>query len=463
MNIRIPRSDRRRIVIVGGGFGGLKLARRLVREGRFQIVLIDRNNFHQFPPLIYQVATAGMEPSSISFPFRRIFRQRRECYFRMAEVLEILPSRNLLRTSVGEIGYDLLVLAAGAASNFFGMEEIERQAMPMKTVSEAMGLRNTLLTYFERALTCATPEERDELLDIVVVGGGATGVEIAGALSEMKRFVLPRDYPDLPADKMHVRLLEAGDRLLAGMSASASRHAEAFLRRMGVEVTTGAKVTGYRNNRVILADGTAIPTRALIWVSGVKAESIPGLDPALIGRGGRIRVDAFNRVEGLGNVFAIGDQCLMTADPSYPDGHPQLAQVAIQQSRRLADNLLLAEQGRPMRPFRYRNLRVMATIGRNRAVADFARVHIHGWAAWIIWLVVHLRSILGVKNKLFVLQNWVWNYFTYDQSLRMIVFARLPRSLRNRLGVCADSKSATGVAPSATASDNEDAHRQEEP
>ena len=232
---------------------------------------------------------------------------------------------------------------------------------------------------------------------------------------------------------------------------------------MGVEVITGAKVTGYRNNRVILADGTAIPTRALIWVSGVRAESIPGLDPALIGRGGRIRVDAFNRVEGLGNIFAIGDQCLMTTDPSYPDGHPQLAQVAIQQSRRLADNLLLAEQGRPMRPFRYRNLGVMATIGRNRAVADFARVHIHGWAAWIIWLVVHLRSILGVKNKLFVLLNWVWNYFTYDQSLRMIVFARLPRSLRNRLGVCADSESATGAAPSATASDNGDAHRQEEP
>lgn len=222
------------------------------------------------------------------------------------------------------------------------------------------------------------------------------------------------------------------------MSDSASRHAEAFLRRMGVEVSLHAQVTGYSDGRVILADGTKIPTRALIWVSGVRAERIAGIDAGRLGRGGRIRVDAYNRVEGMDRIFAIGDQCLMTADPAYPDGHPQLAQVAIQQSRRLADNLSLEEQGRPMRPFRYRNLGVMATVGRNRAVADFAGVSIHGWTAWIIWLVVHLRSILGVRNKLFVLLNWIWSYFTYDQSLRMIVFARLPRSLRDRLGVCAD-------------------------
>lgn len=432
MSLNIAKSEKKRVVIVGGGFGGLKLANKLRKSG-FQVVLIDKNNFHQFPPLIYQVASAGMEPTSISFPFRKIFQHRKEFYFRMAEVRAIFPEKKMIQTSIGKATYDYLVLAAGTTTNYFGNQHIEEEAMPMKNVAEAMGLRNALLGNLERALTCATKLEQQELLNIVVVGGGATGVEIAGVLSEMKRFVLPNDYPDMPSSLMHVYLIEAGPRLLAGMSEDSSRHAEQFLREMGVNILLNKKVTDYRDHKVMLEDGSEIATRTFIWVSGVTGVSFGNIAPSQIGRGGRIKVDAFNRVEGYEGVFAIGDQCIMTdTDRDYPDGHPQLAQVAIQQGVLLAGNLERLEKGKELKPFHYRNLGTMATVGRNRAVAEFNKVKMQGWFAWVLWLVVHLRSILGVRNKVFVLLNWIWSYFTYDQSMRMIVYARKAKEVSER-------------------------------
>ena len=431
MSFNIAKTNAKRIVIVGGGFGGLKLANALRKTG-MQVVLVDKNNFHQFPPLIYQVASSGTEPSSISFPFRKIFRKRKNFYFRMAEARSIFPDRKILQTSIGKIEYDYLVLAAGTTTNFFGNKHLEEEAMPMKTLSEAMGLRNALLGNLERSITCATDQERNELQNIVIVGGGATGVEIAGVLSEMKKYVLPADYPDMDSSQLNIFLIEAAGRLLGGMSPESSAAAEQFLRNMGVNVCLHKKVTDYRDHKVIFEDGMEIPTRTFIWVSGVRAVGIGNMPSECIGRGGRLKVDAYNRVEGLQDVFAIGDQCIMTADKDYPNGHPQLAQVAIQQGKLLAANLKRMEKKKPLKPFRYKNLGSMATVGRNRAVAEFKKVKTQGWIAWVLWLVVHLRSILGVRNRVSVMLNWIYNYFTYDQSLRIIVYARKAKEVRER-------------------------------
>lgn len=418
---------------MGGGFGGLKLANALRNSG-MQVVLVDKNNYHQFPPLIYQVASSGLEPSSISFPFRKIFRKRKNFYFRMAEARSIFPEKKILQTSIGKVEYDYLVFAAGTTTNFFGNKHLEDEAMPMKTLSEAMGLRNALLSNLERSITCATEQERNELQNIVIVGGGATGVEIAGVLSEMKKYVLPADYPDMDSSQLNIFLIEAGGRLLSGMSPKSSEAAEQFLRNMGVNVCLHKKVIDYRDHKVILEDGMEIPTRTFIWVSGVKAAPIDNLPSECIGRGGRLKVDAYNRVEGMEDVFAIGDQCIMTADKDYPNGHPQLAQVAIQQGKLLAENLKRMEKKKKkaLKPFHYRNLGSMATVGRNRAVAEFKKVKTQGWIAWILWLVVHLRSILGVRNRISVMLNWMYNYFTYDQSLRIIVYARKAKEVKER-------------------------------
>ncbi len=433
MSVNIARENgKKRVVIVGGGFGGLKLANELSGAG-FQVILLDKNNYHQFPPLIYQVASAGLEPSSISFPFRKIFSKKKDVYFRMGEARLVYPEKNILQTSIGKIEYDYLVLAAGTTSNFFGNKHIEEEAIPMKTLSEAMGLRNALLSNFERSVTCATEQERRELLNVVIVGGGATGVEIAGALAEMKRYVLPKDYPDMDNNLLHIYLLEATDRLLAGMSSESSVKSAEFLRSMGVKVCLGKKVLDYQDHKVILEDGTEIPTRTFIWVSGVCANAIGNLPDSVYGRGRRLKVDAYNHVEGFSNIFSIGDQCIMLgADPDYPNGHPQLAQVAIQQGKLLADNLLRKEKGQAMKPFRYRNLGSMATVGRNKAVAEFSKVKTQGWIAWLLWLVVHLRSILGVRNKINVLMNWMWSYLTYDRSFRLIIYARKAKEVIDR-------------------------------
>ena len=435
MSINIQRNQKKRVVIVGGGLGGLRLAEDLYGSG-MQVVLIDKNNFHQFPPLIYQIASAGIDPSSISFPFRQIFRKRKDFYFRMAEARMVDTEKKILQTSIGKIDYDYLVLAAGATTNFFGNKNIEEWAIPMKTVPEAMGLRNALLSNFERALTCATEEERQELLNVVIVGGGATGVEIAGALSEMKRYVIPYDYPDMDSSLMHIYLIEAGDRLLAGLSQESSQKAYDFLKSMGVDIQFGKMVTDYRDHKVIMKDGTEIPTRTFLWVSGIRANAMPGIDESHLGRGFRFKVDEFNRIPGVEDVFAIGDQCLQTSDEAYPNGHPQVAQVAIQQAKNLAKNLKKIANGADnseLTAFHYNNLGSMATIGRNKAVVEIGKFRSQGFFAWVLWLVVHLRSILGVKNKVMVLLNWLWKYVSYNDSIRMITYATKPREVEERM------------------------------
>lgn len=435
MSINIQRNQKKRVVIVGGGLGGLRLAEDLYGVG-MQVVLIDKNNFHQFPPLIYQIASAGIDPSSISFPFRQIFRKRKDFYFRMAEARMVDTDKKILQTSIGKIDYDYLVLAAGATTNFFGNKNIEDWAIPMKTVPEAMGLRNALLSNLERALTCATEEERQELLNVVIVGGGATGVEIAGALSEMKRYVIPYDYPDMDSSLMHIYLIEAGDRLLAGMSQDSSKKAYDFLKSMGVDIQFGKMVTDYRDHKVIMKDGTEIPTRTFLWVSGIRANAMPGIDESHLGRGFRFKVDQYNRIPGLEGVFAIGDQCLQTTDKAYPNGHPQVAQVAIQQAKNLAKNLKKINEGQAessLTAFKYKNFGSMATIGRNKAVVEIGKFRSQGFFAWILWLIVHLRSILGVKNKMMVLLNWLWKYVSYNDSIRMITYATKPREVLERM------------------------------
>lgn len=435
MSINIQRNQKKRVVIVGGGLGGLRLAEDLYGSG-MQVVLIDKNNFHQFPPLIYQIASAGIDPSSISFPFRQIFRKRKDFYFRMAEARMVDTEKKILQTSIGKIDYDYLVLAAGATTNFFGNKNIEEWAIPMKTVPEAMGLRNALLSNFERALTCATEEERQELLNVVIVGGGATGVEIAGALAEMRRYVIPYDYPDMDSSLMHIYLIEAGDRLLAGLSQESSQKAYEFLKSMGVDIQFGKMVTDYRDHKVIMKDGTEIPTRTFLWVSGIRANAMPGIDESHLGRGVRFKVDEYNRIPGVEDVFAIGDQCLQTSDAAYPNGHPQVAQVAIQQAKNLAKNLKLIDQGADsseLTAFHYKNLGSMATIGRNKAVVEIGKFRSQGFFAWVLWLVVHLRSILGVKNKMMVLLNWLWKYVSYNDSIRMITYATKPREVEERM------------------------------
>ncbi|MBR3608425.1 MAG: NAD(P)/FAD-dependent oxidoreductase [Bacteroidales bacterium] len=432
MSVNIPQSSKKRVVIVGGGFGGLCLAKKL-RNSNFQVVLVDKNNYHQFPPLIYQIASSGIEPSSISFPFRKIFQRRKDFYFRMAEVRSIFPEHKIVQTSIGKISYDYLVLAAGTTTNFFGNKSIEENAIPMKNVSEAMGLQNAILSNFERALTCSNEVERQELLNIVIVGGGATGVEIAGALSEMKNFVVPKDYPDLPKSLVNIYLIEAGERLLSSMSNESSLSVENFLRRMGVNVLLNKMVTEFKDNKVYLKDGSTIATRTFIWVSGVAGVKIDNMPKESVGRGNRIEVDAYNQVKGMSDVFCIGDQSIMPdGDENWAGGHPQLAQVAIQQGSLLASNLKRKEEGKSLKPFKYKNLGTMATVGRNRAVAEFKKIKMAGFVAWVMWLIVHLRSILGVRNKIIVFYNWAINYFTYGQSLRLILYPKKAKEVMDR-------------------------------
>lgn len=417
--MNIIKGERKRVVIVGGGFGGLTLAKKLRKSG-MQVVLIDKHNYHQFQPLIYQVASAGMEQSSISFPFRKIFQRRGDFFFRKAEAMSIDKEAKTLTTSIGDISYDYLVLCAGATTNYYGNAHIMAAAMPMKSVVQATAIRNAILTGFETAVVEESEAVRQELLNIVIVGGGATGVELAGVISEMKRDVLPRDYPDLDSSLVSIYLIQGAGRLLPAMAPESSAAAERYLREMGVDVILNKLVTDYKDHKLIMADGSAIATRTVIWVSGITGVRLGGIDDAMLGKGGRIIVDAYNQVPGCDGVFAIGDQAIMTADESYPNGHPQLAQVAIQQGKLLASNLKRIENGEGPKPFHYKNFGTMATVGRNKAVAELKLFNTQGFMAWVLWLVVHLRSILGVRNKVIVLLNWMWNYFNYNQSLRII-------------------------------------------
>lgn len=423
MRANIKRNEQRRVVVVGGGLGGLKLVSSL-RDTDFQVVLVDKNNYNQFPPLIYQVASAGLEPSNISFPFRRLFQGWKNFFFRMAEVQHIDTEEKAIKTSIGTIHYDDLVLAAGATTNFFGNKNIKASALPMKSVSESMRLRNTILQNLERAETEDNEARKQALMNIAIVGGGPSGVEIAGVLAEMKQTILPRDYPDLDTSCMHIYLINATPRLLGAMSERSSREAERALKELGVEVMTNCMVTDYVDKELVLKDGQRISAETVIWVSGIKANNIDGIPTESIGHAGRILVDRFNRVKGLKDVYAIGDQCIVEGDEAYPYGHPQLAQVAIQQAKTLAKNLIRQEKGETEQPFSYHNLGTMATIGRKKAVVEIGKLKFGGFFAWLLWLIVHLRSILGVKNKTIVFLNWMWSYMNYKQSLRLILKAK---------------------------------------
>jgi NADH:ubiquinone reductase (H+-translocating) len=419
MKANLPESSEKRIVIIGGGFAGLRLLRKLVKHS-FQLVLIDKNNYHQFQPLFYQVATAGLEPSAISFPFRKIFQSRKNVFIRMTEVVKIAPEDRCVYTGIGHIHYDILVIATGADTNYFGNSNLKALAYPMKSVSEALGLRNRLLENYENALISTDPEEKQGLLNLVIVGGGPTGVELSGAIAEMKRFILPKDYPEIDFNTMHIYLLEASPALLNGMSGKSSEKAYQYLLKLGVKVWLNSLVRDYDGKIVFLADGSVLSTRTFIWAAGITGYAPEGIRAVSFGKGNRLLVDSFNRVTGYENIYALGDIALMQQDV-FPNGHPQVAQVAIQQAANLAGNLVRLNEGKPLKEFRYKDLGSMATIGRNLAVVDLPIIHFQGIFAWFVWMFVHLMSIVGVKNRLMIFINWLWNYFTYDQSLRLII------------------------------------------
>jgi NADH dehydrogenase len=426
MQPNIPETGQKRVIVVGAGFGGLAIARKLSNKKEVQVILIDKNNYHQFQPLFYQVATAGLEPSAIAFPLRKIFHEKTNVHIRVTEVKGINAIENKILTGLGEIKYDYLVLAMGADTNFFGMKNIIEKSIPMKSVSEALGLRNRLLQNFEDALSSSDETEREGLLNIVVVGGGPTGVEVSGTLSEMKKTVLPKDFQELDFNKMKIYLVEHSPKVLGPMSEQASAKAKIYLENMGVDVMVNTQVIDFDGKYVSLGNGSKIRTNNLIWAAGVKANFVEGLQPEVYGRAGRIKVDRFNKVEGYSNIYAIGDLALMTEE-KYPNGHPQVAQPAIQQGERLSKNLINIINKKEVKPFSYKDLGSMATVGRNRAVVDLPFWKFQGFFAWLVWMLIHLMAIVGVKNRVMIFINWTWSYITFDQSLRLIIKPKIPK------------------------------------
>lgn len=408
----------KKIVIIGAGFAGLRLAKAL-KNKELEIWLIDKNNYHQFPPLLYQIATAGLEPSSIAFPLRKVFQSKKNVHIRCAEVTSVDTTNKTVITSIGSLPYHYLVIATGATTNFFGNNMIEQNALPMKSVSEALYIRNRILENFEEALI-TTDSERKALLNIVIVGGGPTGVEVSGALAEMKRHILPKDYPEIDFKLMNIYLVEAGAKTLAAFSEEASKKSKEYLEKLGVIVHTSTQVMSYNGREVELSTGKTILTRNLIWAAGVKGNNLGGLPPTTVARGNRITVNHFNQVTGFDNIFAIGDIAYMVTD-KYPNGHPQVATVANTQADALKKNLILLIEEKPMKPYEYKDKGSMATVGRGLAVVDLPYAKFQGFFAWLFWMFLHLMLILGVKNKLFVFVNWVWSYFSFDQSLRLII------------------------------------------
>jgi NADH:ubiquinone reductase (H+-translocating) len=413
-----------KLVIIGAGFGGLKLARKLSNKTGFDITLIDRFNYHQFQPLFYQVATAGLDASNISFPLRKVFHHSKNVSIRMANVQEIITAENRVVTSIGHFDYDMLVISTGADTNFFGNANMEANAFPMKSTTEALQLRHRILQNFEDAMNTADALTRQRLMNIVVVGGGPTGVELSGALADMKRFVLPKDYPELDFSSMNIFLLEGTAKTLGVMSEKSSEQSQKYLQRLGVTVKTNTLIKDYDGKTAFMQDGSTIESSTVIWAAGIKGNVPVGINPELVARGNRIKVNRQCKVAGMENVFAIGDVAYME-EPAYPKGHPQVAPVAMQQADMLVNNLTRIEMksgSKQLLDFEYKDKGSMATVGRNLAVVDVPKPKLHfgGILAWFIWMSLHLMLILGVKNRFFVFINWVSNYFTRDQNLRLI-------------------------------------------
>lgn len=407
----------KKIIVIGGGFAGLNVVRAL-QKMPVEILVIDKLNYHQFQPLFYQVATARLEASSISFPLRKIFQQYKNVHFRLATVKTIDTAQQKVLCDVGAYDYDELIIAAGCTTSFFGNEEIEKYALPMKSIPEALALRNQILSNFEQALE-VQPENLKPYMNIVVVGGGPTGVELAGALAEMKNNILPKDYPDMDFSALEIYLLEGGPHLLGPMSDASHHHSKIYLEQLGVKVRTETIVKNYDGATVYLANGDEIQTRQLIWAAGVQGNTFAGLPEFTKARGNRIIVDRFNQVKGLENVYAIGDIAYMET-PLYPKGHPQVANVANGQGKLLGKNLCKSSKN-SWQEYEYKDQGSMATVGKKKAVVDLPKMSFQGRFAWFFWMFLHLMLILSVRNKLMIFINWMIGYFTNDSSLRLII------------------------------------------
>lgn len=418
--MNIPKSQYPRIVIVGAGFAGLAFAKKL-KNKPVQVVMIDKHNYHTFQPLLYQVATGGLEAGSIAYPIRKIIQNFPDCYFRMARVSEIDSKNQKVIADIGEIHYDYLVIATGSKTNYFGNREIERNSMSMKTISQSLNIRSLILENFEQAVLTKDSAERNCLMNFCLVGGGPTGVELAGALAEMKKGILQKDYPDLDIRNMQINLIQSGDRILNTMSEKSSKHAEEFLAKLGVNILKNVRVTGYDGRVISTNTELSIHTATVIWTAGVMGALVNGIDgSALIEKAERIRVNASNQVLGYETLFAIGDIAVMES-AEFPQGHPMMAQPAMQQGKHLGENLVRLLSGTLMEPFAYNDKGSMATIGRNKAVVDLPRGHFSGVFAWFVWMFVHLFSLIGFKNKAVVFLNWVYNYIQFDREGRLII------------------------------------------
>jgi len=418
--MNLPTTSQKRIVIIGGGFGGISLAKKL-KNLDAQIVLIDRHNYHTFQPLLYQVSTSGLAPDSIAYPIRKILKRLKNFHFRLASVESICPESKEIHTNIGSLSYDYLVLAMGTKTNFFGNKNIEKYAMPMKTVPQALNIRSLMLQNFEKADDSESDEERKALLTFCIIGAGPTGVELAGAFAELKRNVFPKDYRHLNVDEMEIHLFEGGPRILAPMSQKASEKSNRFLKELGVQVHTNTIVSDYDGQVLIKSDGGILKTKNFIWSAGVTGASIDGIDKTkLVERLNRYEVNRFNQIDGYDSIFAIGDIAYMETE-NFPKGHPQVAQPAIQQGKHLAKNLGRLLARKKMEPFAYFDKGTLATIGRNRAVADLGELKFSGFFAWFIWIFVHLMALVGFRNKVVIFFNWAYNYVNYDKAARLIV------------------------------------------
>jgi NADH dehydrogenase len=417
----IMEQQTKNVVVVGGGFAGIRLVRNLAKDDRFHITLVDINNYHFFPPLLYQVATAFIEASNISYPFRRMFQDQENIRFYMGALQKVNPEEHTILTSTGILEYDYLVLAVGTETNYFGMENVKNNSVPMKNITDALSLRNHLLLTMEKAVRAQERPEKRKLLNIVIAGGGPTGVEIAGMLAEMGHYVKNKEYPEIKDLSAHIHLIDAGPSLLGPMSTTAQVEAAKVLKKLGVRIQLNTAVKDYIDGKVILGDGSTIPTNELIRTSGVIGREIPGLPKEAIGKGRRILVNEYNAVIGTHNIFAIGDICLQTTDKNFPNGHPQLAQVAIQQGELLAKNFKRLASKEPLIPFAYKDKGSMAIISKFKAVADLPKFSFKGFFAWLIWLFIHIIPIAGYRNKVKLALNWFWSFITNNPTLRLII------------------------------------------